>query len=590
MITVREQAYTVWRLAVPYFRSVEKSIVHLGPFGTYRVKEGWIGCGLVLAVICAQCGQICLTVYFNQWNAVFFDALQNKDLPTFWRQLLVFSVIAAAFMVISVYQLYLSQWLQIRWRRWMTHYYLDHWLDDGLHYRMRLSGDATDNPDQRIADDIAQFIDQTLTLGIGLLSAIGTLASFCVVLWGISNEVPLSLAGYDLAVPGHLVWIAGAFAVVATVGSHLIGRRLIGLNFNQQRLGADFRFGLARVRMHSEQVALMRGEPVERGLLTDHFVSIVANWHAIMGRQKILTFFTTGYNQIAVILPYIILAGPFFGGRIQLGTLMQTVGAFGQVQSSFSYFVNVYPSLATWKAVVDRLVGFESQIMLARDQTSRRGVKVGQAQSEVALSVADVHVETPDGVQLLSGTNFVVEAGKALLLKGPSGCGKTTLFRTISGFWPHSQGVVALAPNACVLVVPQKPYLPLGPLRMAVAYPATAFDVPDERISDALGKVGLGYLLESLDRVEQWSDVLSLGEQQRIAFARALLTRPDVLLLDEATSALDEFSEAALFRRLRAELPEAAIVSIGHRASLSTLHHHSINLVSPLAMVQPSLN
>lgn len=588
MITVREQAYAVWRLAVPYFRSVEKSVVHLGPFGRYRVKERWIGCGLLLAVICAQCGQICLTVYFNQWNAVFFDALQNKDLPTFWRQLLVFSVIAAAFMVIAVYQLYLSQWLQIRWRRWMTHYYLGHWLDDGLHYRMRLSGDATDNPDQRIADDIAQFIDQTLTLGIGLLSAVGTLASFCVVLWGISNEIPLSISGYDLTVPGHLVWIAGAFALVATVGSHLIGRRLIGLNFNQQRLGADFRFGLARVRMHSEQVALMRGERVERGLLADHFVSIVANWHAIMGRQKLLTFFTTGYNQIAVILPYIILAGPFFGGRIQLGTLMQTVGAFGQVQSSFSYFVNVYPSLATWKAVVDRLVGFESQIMLTRDQMSRRGVKVGQAQSEVALSVSDVHVETPDGTQLLARTNFVVEAGKALLLKGPSGCGKTTLFRTISGFWPHSQGVVALAPNARVLVIPQKPYLPLGSLRTVAAYPATAFDIPDERISDALGKVGLGYLIKSLERVEQWSDALSLGEQQRIAFARALLTRPDVLMLDEATSALDELSEAALFRRLRADLPEAAIVSSGHRASLSALHHHSINLVSPFAMAQPA--
>ncbi len=588
MAAVREQVSKVWQLAVPYFRSREKTVVRLGPFGTYLVKEGWFGCGLLLAIIGAQCGQSCLTVYFNQWNAVFFDALQNKDLPTFWQQLIIFSVIAAAFIVIAVYQLYLNQWLQIRWRRWMTHCYLDRWLKDGLHYRMRLSGDAVDNPDQRIADDITQFIDQTLTLGIGLLSAVMTLASFCVILWGLSNEIPLSISGYDLAIPGYLVWIAGAFALVATVGSHLVGRRLIGLNFNQQRLGADFRFGLARVRMHSEQIALMRGEHVERGLLSDRFVDIVANWHDIMGRQKILTFFTTGYTQIAVILPYIILAGPFFAGRVQLGALMQTVGAFGQVQTSFSYFVNAYSSLATWKAVVDRLAGFESQIALTHDRVSGRGVEVGHTQSEVALSVADVHVETPDGTRLLARTNFVVEAGKALLLKGPSGCGKTILFRTISGFWPHSQGRVALAPNARVLVVPQKPYLPLGSLRTAVAYPATAFDVPDERIGDALDKVGLGHLLQSLDRVDQWSDAFSLGEQQRIAFARALLARPDVLLLDEATSALDELSEAALFRTLRAELPEAAIVSTGHRASLSDLHQHSINLDRSFAMAEPA--
>lgn len=509
MAAVREQVSKVWQLAVPYFRSREKTVVRLGPFGTYLVKEGWIGCGLLLAIISAQCGQICLTVYFNQWNAVFFDALQNKDLPTFWQQLIIFSVIAAAFIVIAVYQLYLNQWLQIRWRRWMTHCYLDRWLEDGLHYRMRLSGDAVDNPDQRISDDITQFIDQTLTVGIGLLSAIMTLASFCVILWGLSNEIPLSISGYDLAIPGYLVWIAGAFALAATVGSHLVGRRLIGLNFNQQRLGADFRFGLARVRMHSEQIALMRGEHVERGLLSDRFVDIVANWHDIMGRQKILTFFTTGYTQIAVILPYIIL-------------------------------------------------------------------------------VADVHVETPDGTRLLARTNFVVEAGKALLLKGPSGCGKTILFRTISGFWPHSQGRVALTPNARVLVVPQKPYLPLGSLRTAVTYPARALDIPDERIGDALDKVGLGHLLQSLDRVDQWSDAFSIGEQQRIAFARALLARPDVLLLDEATSALDELSEAALFRTLRAELPEVAIVSTGHRASLSALHHRSVTLDRSFAMAEPA--
>ncbi len=409
-----------------------------------------------------------------------------------------------------------------------------------------------------------------------------------MILWGISSEVPLSIAGYDLAVPGYLVWFAAAFAIAATIGAHLIGRPLIGLNFNQQRFAADFRYGLMQVRANSEQIALLRGEEVERSLLSNRFANIVANWHAVMRQQKVLTFFTTGYNQIGVVLPYVLLAGPFFAGRIQLGTLMQTVGAFGQVQGSFSFFVNAYSSLAAWKAVVDRLVGFEHQIERTRQRAAISGVTVGQARSDIALSIADMHIATPDGTQLLAKTNFTVEAGKTLLLKGPSGCGKTTLLRAISGFWPHSQGSVALAPNARVMALPQKPYLPLGSLRTAVAYPAPASDVPEERIVDALVKVGLGDLVPSLESLDSWGSRLSLGEQQRIAFARALLAKPDVLLMDEATSALDEFSEAALFRMLRSELPEAAIVSSGHRPSLGALHHRSLNLVSPIAMAQPA--
>jgi putative ATP-binding cassette transporter len=451
---------------------------------------------------------------------------------------------------------------------------------------MRLAGDPADNPDQRIADDVGLFIDQTLTLGVGLLSAVTSLVSFSVILWGISNEVPLIISGYEFAIPGYLVWLAAAFALAATVGTHLIGQRLIGLKFHQQRLGADFRFGLMRIREHSEQIALMRGEPAEHGLLSHRFASIVTNWHAIMSRQKTLTFFTAGYNQIAVILPYILLARPFFGGQVQLGTLMQTAGAFGQVQSSFSYFVNAYTRFAEWKAVVDRLSGFAMQTTLARAEASKCGVEVSHGQPEVPLSVADMHVEMPDGTKLLAHANFTVEAGKALLLKGPSGCGKTTLLRTICGFWPHARGRVMLAPEARVLVLPQRPYLPLGSLRAVLAYPAPERDQPDDRIRGALAKVGLGDFADDLDRVATWGDILSIGEQQRLGFARALLTNADVLLLDEATSALDEPSEATLFRMLRCELPNAAIVSIGHRSTLAALHHRSLDLERPMAAVQ----
>lgn len=581
----REQVGAVWRLAAPYFWSDEKSAVRFGPLGSWAVKESWIGRGLLAAVIAAQCAQVSLTVWFNYWNALFFDALQNKDLPAFWQQLITFSVIAAAFIVVAVYQLYLNQWLQIRWRRWMTHRYLDHWLNDGVHYRMRLSGDAADNPDQRIADDIAMFVDQTLTLGVGLLAAVTTLASFSVILWGISSEIPLSIAGYTFAVPGSLVWIAFAFSFAATVGTHLIGRGLIGLNFNKQRFGAEFRFALVRLRENSEQVAMLRGEAAERAQLSGRFASIVQNWHAIMHQQKMLTFFTSGYNQFAVILPYALLARPFFSGQIALGTVMQTAGAFGQVQTSFSFFVNSYASLAEWKAVVDRLSEFQTQTTLAGTRAAR-GVEFDNGRHDAALSVADVHVTTPGGALLLEDANFTVQAGKTLLLTGPSGCGKTTLLRAICGLWPHSSGRIAMAPEARVLVLPQRPYLPLGSLRAALSYPVSEDAVSEKGLRAALAKVGLAELMPSLDRIAQWSDILSLGEQQRIGFARALLTRPDILLLDEATSALDEPSEAALFRTLKAELPNAAIVSIGHRSTLVALHHRTVDLDPRFAMAQ----
>ena len=574
----RNQIAAMWRLASPYFRTDERTVVRFGPLGSWTVKESWVGRALLTIVIGAELAQVGLTVWFNYWNADFFDALQNKDLPVFWRQLIIFSVIGAAFMLVSVYQLYLNQWLQIRWRRWMTHTYLDRWLADGAHYRMRLNGDPADNPDQRISDDIAMFVDQTLSLGVGLLSSVTMLASFAVILWGISSQVPLSIAGHAYFVPGYLVWLAAAFAFAATVGAHLIGRKLIGLKFDQQRLGADFRFGLVRLRENSEQVALMGGETAERGMLSGRFASIVGNWHAIMLRQKMLTFFTTGYNQAAVILPYALLARPFFTGQVQLGTLMQTAGAFGQVQTSFSFFVNAYARIAEWKAVVDRLSGFETQLNRAGMDPSGGGLALEKATPQVPFSIAEMRVTTPEGTPLMEGTNFAVEAGQTLLLKGASGCGKSTLLRAICGYWPHASGRIAVAEGARLFVLPQKPYLPLGSLRAAVAYPADEHVPCDSVLRHALAAVGLADLFPSLDHVAQWSSTLSLGEQQRIGFARALIARPDVLFLDEATSALDEPSEAHLMRALRAELPAAAIVSIGHRSSLAALHHRAIDL------------
>jgi putative ATP-binding cassette transporter len=317
-----------------------------------------------------------------------------------------------------------------------------------------------------------------------------------VILWGISSQIPLSIMGYVLPVPGSLLWIALAFSLAATAGTHLIGRGLIGLNFNKQRFGAEFRFALVRLRENSEQVAMLRGEAAERALLSGRFASIVQNWHAIMQRQKTLTFFTSGYNQFAVILPYALLARPFFSGQVALGTVMQTAGAFGQVQTSFSFFVNSYASLAEWKAVVDRLSEFQTQTTLA-GTSAARGVEFDKGRHDEALSVADVHVTTPGGALLLEDANFTVKAGKTLLLTGPSGCGKTTLLRAICGLWPHSGGRIGLAPDARVLVLPQRPYLPLGSLRAVLSYPAAEHAFPDKEICKALTKVGLAELIHS---------------------------------------------------------------------------------------------
>jgi putative ATP-binding cassette transporter len=580
---IHEHLGPIWRLGSPYFWSRDKISVRLGPFGTWSGIECWVGRGLLAAIIGIELAQVFLAVLLNQWNARFYNALQSKDLTSFWHQLIVFSIIAAIFIVIAVYQLYLNQWLQIRWRRWMTSHYIRLWLDQGAHYRMRLLRNLADNPDQRIADDIAFFIHLTLTLGLGLLSAATTLASFGVILWGISTRVPLTLEGYTLSAPGYLVWTAAAFSFLATLGAHVIGRPLIGLDFERQRFEADFRFALVRLRENSEQIALLQGESTEQSLLANRFANIIDNWHRIMSRQKTLTFFTAGYNQAAVVLPYIIMAPHFFAGTILLGTLTRTAGAFGQVQSAFSFFVNAYARLADWIAVSHRLSGFETQAARARTGFPAGGVRYERTPSDVPLRLIDVSIATPGGKPLVECLSVALNAGESLLFTGPSGSGKTTLLRAICGVWPYSDGQVVLGRQAHLLALPQQPYLPLGSLRAALAYPAREGTIPDRRLRDILAKVGLATLDEGLDETAPWSEILSPGEQQRISFARALLERPSILLLDEATSALDEESATTLFCLLRSELPDVAILSIGHRLSLLRLHDRSIDFRALLA-------
>ena len=553
---------TIWRLAIPYFRS----------------EDRWAGCALLAAVLAIELAVVGVTVLINQWNARFYNALQDRNWDTFVRELTVFCVLAGAYVVLRVYQLYLNQWLQIRWRRWMTADYVGHWLDGPNHYRMQMLGDAADNPDQRIAEDIKQFIELGLFVGVGLLGAIVSLGSFVVILWGLSAAAPLTIFGEAWNIPGYLVWAALAYAVVGTLLTHLIGRPLIGLNFMQQRYEADFRFNLVRVRENSEQIALLRGEPAERGRLMDRFLNVVNNWLAIMTRQKRLTFLTAGYNQASVVFPIIVVSPAYFAGHIQLGALTQTAGAFNSVQTALSFFVDTYVRIAEWRAVIERLAGFQASIASAHELTSRKpSIEVMPVLAK-DVRLDGVEVALPSGKPLVAADGIAIAPRDEVLVTGPSGAGKSTLLRAIAGIWPFGKGTISVPDAAKTMTLPQRPYLPIGSLEAAISYPSDpgAFDAA--RIRELLVAVGLPAMAERLEERAHWNRMLSLGEQQRLGIARAILHAPDFLFLDEATASLDEPAEAALYKLLKERLPNATIVSIGHRSTLVAFHKRGLRL------------
>ena len=550
----------VWRIANPYFRS----------------EDRWAGRVLLGAVIAIELSIVGLLVLFNEWNARFYNALQDRNWHVFVYQLGYFCVLATAYVVVQVYQLYLNQWLQIRWRRWLTASYLDHWLAGANHYRMQLLGDAADNPDQRISEDIAQFIALTLALGLRLLNAVVTILSFMVILWTLSAAAPLHLFGMSFSIPGYLLWAALIYACIGTALTHLIGRPLIALNFQQQRYEADFRFNMVRVRENSEQIALLDGEGAERDRLLLRFGNVMANWYAIMTRQKKLIFFTASYGQAAVVFPFIMVSPAYFANVVQLGGLMQTANAFGRVQDALSVFVDIYRNLAEWRAVVERLEGFDRSIASARAvAVTPPAIKVAPGAAPV-VSFKDLVVRLPDGVPLVNATDIVIRAGERVLVSGPSGAGKSTLFRALAGIWPFGAGTITVPKDARLMMLPQRPYFPIAPLAAAVAYPAEPGTFDSAKVAELVAAVGLPGLAERIEEEAHWNRMLSLGEQQRLGIARALLHVPDFLFLDEATASLDEPSEAALYHLLQQRLAAATIVSIGHRATLAAFHRRRL--------------
>ncbi len=563
MNNIRSTLATVWRIAAPYFRSEDK----------------WAGRGLLAAVIAIELATVFLTVLFNHWNNVFYNALQERNQAVFTYQIAYFCVLAAFWVALNVYQLYLNQWLQIRWRRWMTTRYLGGWLHNANHYRMQLLGDAADNPDQRIADDTQRFVEQTLALGIGLLSAVVTLASFIVILWTLSNEAPLHLFGKDIPIPGYLVWGALIYALIGTVLTHLIGWPLVGLNFQQQRYEADFRFNLVRARENAEQIALLHGEPVERTRLLSRFGLVVDNWLGIMRRTKKLTAFTATYSQASVIFPYVLIAPAYFAEKIQLGGMMQTASAFSSVQDSLSFFISSYRTLAEWQSVVARLSGFETAIENAATLIIKENIlHVASDDKAAVIDIEKLVVTLPNGAPLVTANGFNIRSGERTLLTGPSGAGKSTLFRAIADIWPFGTGSIAIPANATLMMLPQRPYFPIGSLQAAIVYPAEASAFSPDQVRDVLISVGLPQLAPRLEEDAHWNRMLSLGEQQRLGVARALLHAPQYLFLDEATASLDEAAEAALYQLLEEKLPATTIVSIGHRSTLQAFHRRNVVL------------
>jgi putative ATP-binding cassette transporter len=552
MNTTPTPKHAVWQLIKPFWVSEEK-------------LRAW---AMLIAIVALSLGLVYISVLINQWNQVFYDALQNKNYPVFKAQLWRFTYLALIFIVLAVYKIYLTQGLQMRWRRWMTEKFMGKWLAHQAYYHTEQQ-QIVDNPDQRIAEDLNVLTQYTLSLSLGLLSSLVTLFSFITILWHVSGPMTFVIHQHAITLPGYMVWFALLYAVLGSLLIWWVGKPLVQLGFNQERYEANFRFGLIRIRENNDAIALYHGEPREAQQLGDRFDSIRTNWWSIMRITRRLNIASNFYSQFAIVFPLLVAAPRYFSGAIQMGGMMQIASAFGQVQGALSWFIDAFSDLATWKACVNRLAGFNAAVDQVHHQ--QRGIQL-QAENDQPLILDRLSLQLPDGQSLLGSTSVTLKRGEKVLVIGPSGCGKSTLLRAIAGIWPYGSGTIGRDAVSSALFLPQRSYIPIGTLREALSYPHLAAEYSDEQLLRVLENCRLKHLQRWLDTSANWSHRLSPGEQQRLAFARAILTRPDILFLDEATSALDDETEQLMYCLLVDELPQVTLVSVAHRNSVAKYH------------------
>lgn len=538
-----------------------------GPYFSFR--RSWRPLLVFALLLVLTLFSVRLNVLFSFWYNGFYSALQALDQTAFWYLLGVFAVLATIHVLRSLFTYYVTQAFNIHWRVWLTERLTADWMQGDAYYRGRFLAEPVDNPDQRIELDVNAFVTGSVSLALGAVSALVSLVAFTAILWGLS--APLTVGGVEI--PRAMVFAVYLYVIVATWIAFRLGRPLIRLNFLNEKLTANFRYALMRLRENAENIAFYQGAQVERGTLLGRFGALIVNVWALVYRSLKFNGFNLGISQVAVVFPFILQAPRFFSGAIKLGDVMQTSQAFGQVQDSLSFFRESYDTFAQYRATLDRLTGF----LDANQQASTLPRVTTQEQAQ-ALDIAGLQVLRPDGHALIADLNLRLRAGQALLIKGPSGSGKTTLLRALAGLWPYAKGEVRRPLGNQALFLSQRPYLPLGDLRTAIAYPAPGTPTDDGRMQQALRQVNLAHLVERLDVSNDWSNILSVGEQQRLAFARLLFNRPQVVFLDESTSAMDEGLEHALYSLLRTEMPDTLLVSVGHRSTLATFHTHRLEM------------
>jgi len=557
MTRLRRLACDVWILTKGYWGS----------------EERWSARVLLTSIIGLNLGLVGVNVLQNQANGALFTALQQQNAPGFYRAFIIVILLILLYLAVAVLRVYLDQTLQLRWRRWLTDQYVTRWLADRAFYRMRISG-RVDNPDQRISEDVRLFIERSMSLGLGFLNSLATLASFAALLWYLSGSITLQIGGFAITIPGYMVWVAVLYSGLGAAIAHLIGRPLIRLNNRQQAVEADFRFSLVRLREEAEGIALYGGEAQERSIALGRFRTLYDNFKRIILRNNQYLMFQMLFSHFTSFFALLIASPGYFSGAIQLGVLIQTANAFERVNEALSWFIGSYTAFAQWRATVDRLTEFAAEINREAD-AAVLGTRTETA-VQGTIDLYDVGVSLPDGAPLLAPLTLSFKPHEAVLLKGPSGSGKSTLFRVLAGLWPFATGRIRLPAGAKTLFLPQRPYMPIGTLREALWFPARPELSREAEARAALASVGLSTLSQRLDADAHWAQALSLGEQQRLAIARALLIKPDWLFLDEATSATDEEEEASLYRMVANALTATTVISIGHRGSLEAYHRRVI--------------